>query len=253
MSHDRTAQLTFVMTSTTNPSDGSGRWWLPEDVSTTGHRIDHLFNVVLFETGVAFAAVVALLIYFAIRYRQRPGHAALYTHGNERKHLMLTLSLAMVVFIAVDMNIVRLANANMRDIRNESPDPGEALVIEVMAEQFCWNFRYAGRDGEFETMDDLVARNDMHVPLNKPVLVRLRSRDVIHSFCLPHLRLKMDCVPGMTTGVWFEATRTGQFELPCAELCGWGHYTMRGRLTVESPEDFDRWLREQYAEMERAE
>jgi cytochrome c oxidase subunit 2 len=231
----------------------SGSWWLPEDVSTIGHQVDHLFHVVLAETAVAFAAVVAALIYFSWRYRSRPGHRAMYTHGNERRHLVLTLSLAAVVFIAVDMNIVRLANANLRDVREQAPDPKEALVIEVMAEQFNWQISYAGRDGKFGTMDDLVVPNQMHVPVNQKVLVHLRSRDVIHSFSLAHLRLKMDCVPGLVTGVWFQATRTGQFELACAELCGWGHYTMRGRLTVESREEFERWLNEQYAEMERAE
>jgi cytochrome c oxidase subunit 2 len=236
-----------------NQTDGLGQWWLPEDASTKGHHIDHLFNVVVVETGVAFAVVVALLVYFMFRYRSRPGHRAVYTHGNERRHLYLTLSLAMVVFIGVDLNIVRLANANLRDIRASSPDPAEAVEIEVLAEQFAWNVRYPGGDGEIGTMDDVVARNEMHVPLGKKIVVKLRSRDVIHSFCLPHLRIKMDCVPGMTTGVWFEAAHVGQFELACAELCGWGHYTMRGRLIVETPEQFERWLEDQRAEMERAE
>jgi cytochrome c oxidase subunit 2 len=234
-------------------TESSGRWWLPEDVSTTGHSIDHLFNVVVLETGIAFAVVVALLIYFAIRYRSRPGHRAIYTHGNERRHLLLTLSLAMIVFIGVDMNIVRLANANLRDIKANSPDPEEAVQIEVLAEQFAWNVRYPGDDGEIGTMDDVVARNEMHVPVGRKVIVKLRSRDVIHSFCLPHLRIKMDCVPGMTTGVWFEAAQAGQFELACAELCGWGHYTMRARFVAEPPDEFERWLAEQRAEMERAE
>ena len=98
--------------------------------------------------------------------------------------------------------------------------------------------------------DDLFLVNDLHVPVDEDFLVQLKSMDVLHSFFLPNLRIKQDAVPGMKIPVWFKATETGQFDIVCAELCGWGHYKMKGRVTVESREDFDRWLESQYAKQE---
>jgi cytochrome c oxidase subunit 2 len=119
-------------------------------------------------------------------------------------------------------------------------------VVRVTAKQFNWEVQYPGPDGRFDTDDDLVLENDLEVPVDAVVHVRLRSRDVIHSFFLPHLRLKQDAVPGREIVVWFQATRPGRYEIPCAELCGFGHSGMKGFLTVNTPEQFRAWIEEKW-------
>ena len=104
------------------------------------------------------------------------------------------------------------------------------------------------RTGKLGDADDIFVVNDLHLPVNEEILIDLKSADVLHSFFLPNVRVKQDAVPGMKIPVWFRATETGTFDLVCAELCGWGHYKMKGRLTVESREDFDKWLEQKYHE-----
>ena len=113
--------------------------------------------------------------------------------------------------------------------------------------------RVLDRLGVLGNEDDVSIANDLHVPVNEEVVLKIKSQDVLHSFFLPNLRLKQDVVPGMKQHVWFKANRTGVFDIVCAELCGWGHYKMRGRLTVESRDDFNRWLDLQSREQNRAE
>jgi cytochrome c oxidase subunit 2 len=93
--------------------------------------------------------------------------------------------------------------------------------------------------------DDIILLNDIHLPVNRPARIRLRSKDVIHSFYVPDFRVRQDAVPGMTIDIWFVPTQTGKFELACSQLCGFGHYSMRGLVTVVSEDDFDKWLKEQ--------
>jgi cytochrome c oxidase subunit 2 len=147
--------------------------------------------------------------------------------------------------------------------------PADAYTVQVTGEQFQWNFHYPGADGAFGRTDnslisttnfigldrndpagrdDIVVLNQMHIPSNRPIRVRLRSKDVTHSFFLPNLRVKQDAVPGMQIEIWFTPTRPGTYEIACAELCGLGHYRMKGILTIdESEEAFNAWLVEQAA------
>jgi len=116
----------------------------------------------------------------------------------------------------------------------------------VTAKQFNWEIVYPGPDGKFDTADDLQVDNELHVPVNRAVHVFLASKDVIHSFFLPQLRLKQDAVPGRVIQAWFQATKTGRYEIPCAELCGFGHSGMLGHLTVYSPEEYGKWVKEKW-------
>ena len=120
--------------------------------------------------------------------------------------------------------------------------PRMAPSVEVVGRQFEWRIRYPGRDDTLGTADDLFVVNDLHVPIDEDFLVQLKSMDVLHSFFLPNLRIKQDAVPGMKQPVWFKATEAGTYDIVCAEVCGWGHYKMKGRVTVESRADFERWL-----------
>jgi cytochrome c oxidase subunit 2 len=143
--------------------------------------------------------------------------------------------------------------------------PEDSVVVEVTAEQFTWNVRYPGPDGAFGRTEtalidvdnplgvdasDPASRDDIHelallyVPVGRPVHVKLRAKDVLHSFYLPYHRIKQDAVPGMTIDLWFVPTKEGQFDIACAELCGFGHYQMRGFLHVVSGEEFERFLAE---------
>jgi len=118
-------------------------------------------------------------------------------------------------------------------------------VAEVTARQFEWRIRYPAPGKKLANLpqpDDLYTVNDLHVPVAKPVLIRLRSMDVQHSFFVPPLRVKQDAVPGTVIPVWFEASQVGSYGLTCAELCGWGHYKMRGRVVAESDREFDQYL-----------
>jgi cytochrome c oxidase subunit 2 len=136
-----------------------------------------------------------------------------------------------------------------------------SVVVQVTGKQFNWEMRYPGPDGEFDTpadsaagtLDDYQIDNIMHVPVNTVVRVVLKSKDVIHSFFVPQLRLKQDSVPGHTITAWFEATQPGTYEIPCAELCGFGHSGMLGLLYVDTPEDYEKWKNETWPPVESAE
>ncbi|MBI1869939.1 MAG: hypothetical protein HYS07_01960, partial [Chlamydiae bacterium] len=179
--------------------------------------------------------------------RERPGHRAVYTHGNRWPHLFLSSVLALCVFFFIDMKIAHLS-AQVWDELREKPSLGNTLHIQILAQQFAWNIQYAGPDGKFQTRDDIQTMNQLHIPVHRPIELEMQSKDVIHSFCLPNFRTKQDIVPGMTTRLWFEATETGQFEIACAELCGLGHYRMRGILTIQEKQDFDAWLKKKGSE-----
>jgi cytochrome c oxidase subunit 2 len=210
---------------------------LPENVSTFGGKIDSLFYLILWITGAIFVLVEVLLLYFLIRYRHREGRPAHYTHGSNRLEVIWTIVPAIICVV-----LALLSRRSWAEIKQNMPQG--AMNVEITAEQFAWNIRYPGPDGKLETADDVVTLNQLHFPVGRPLIVTLHSKDVIHSFFLPEFRVKQDAVPGMTTRIWLEATRVGHWEIVCAELCGLGHYRMKGFVTVETPEEFDRWLAE---------
>jgi cytochrome c oxidase subunit 2 len=214
---------------------------LPESVSTFGGKIDGLFWLITWITGVIFILVEVILVWFLFRYRHREGRKARYTHGNNRLEVIWTIIPAFICVV-----LALLSRRAWAEIKQSLPS--DAMAVEVTAEQFAWNIRYPGPDGKLNSPDDLTTLNQLHVPVGRPVVVSLRSKDVIHSFFLPEFRVKQDAVPGMTTRIWFEATRVGNWEIACAELCGLGHYRMKGFITVDSPEDFQKWLSEQAAQ-----
>jgi len=218
----------------------------PPNISTTGHVVDQLFWLATLLTGVAFLLIVAALGYFLLRYRSRPGRRAYYTHGDSRGAICVTSGLALLVFLLIDVNLAYHDHVAWAVVWGAPPSAREALQVEIMPEQFAWNIRYAGPDGIFRTSDDVTTINQLHVPVNRPVIVQLSSKDVIHSFFLPNLRIKMDAVPGMVTSLYFQAKQPGTYDIACAEHCGFGHYRMRGFLVVEeSAEAFNAWLAEQ--------
>jgi cytochrome c oxidase subunit 2 len=212
---------------------------LPEGLSTYSGEIDTVFYVIYYITGAVFILVSLLLIWFLIRYRQR-GQRAIYSHGSTALELAWT-----VVPAAVFIILFLVSQSTWARIKILTP-PGD-VEVRLLAKQFSWTFQYPGPDGKFDTADDKNFDGDnLHVPVNKVVRVYLQAVDVIHSFFVPVLRLKQDVVPGREIVAWFEATKTGRYEIPCAELCGPGHSGMKGWLTVHTAEDYQKWVRAQW-------
>ncbi len=155
-----------------------------------------------------------------------------------------------LVFIAIfKMNAWADAKLRRPELANGQLKPP---IAEVTGRQFEWRIRYAGEDGIIGTPDDVQTVNDLHLPVNEEIVLKITSADVLHSFFLPNLRLKQDVVPGMQQFVWFRANKTGTYDIVCAELCGWGHYKMRGRVRIESRADFDRWMNQAYSDQNQA-
>lgn len=226
------------------------KWWLHEDISTFGADVDHLFNVILAITGVTFVLVQVILLYVLWRFAETDQpRKAMFVHGNHQLEVIWTIIPAgLLVFIALyQMNTwirIKFPSNFPPELREQIKE--KRPFAEVLAGQFEWRITYPGGDQKLGTRDDVHVLNNLHVIRGKPVLIHLRSRDVLHSFFLPNFRLKQDAVPGMTIPVWFEAkqdTKPGYYDLMCAELCGWGHYKMKGELFIhENEADFKAWL-----------
>ena len=244
--------------------------FLPEPVSEIGRKIVPLFNTTAAITGFTFFLTQILLFWFAFRYRTKPQRKARFFKNFLKLELTWTLIPAAVFIFFFLWGQILWAKVM-------SEPEGEALEIEVMGEQFSWRVRYAGEDKELGRADfrfidpvndmgidfrDPHSRDDfvpvqMHVPKNTPVKLYIRSRDVIHSFFLPHFRVKMDAVPGMITTIHFTPTTTTaemreklndpsfNYEVACAELCGRMHFAMKLILVVDEPEQFEQWYKEQ--------
>lgn len=232
-------------------------WWLPagpevgkhflHSASTLGKQIDALFVIILWVTGVVFIGTQVVLVWATWKYADRPGRITVYFHGSQRLELIWTIIPAVfLVFLAL------YQMQTWADIKFQTKRPNTAPIAEVTGRQFEWLIRYPGPDGKFRTADDLHTKNDFHFVKDQPTLIQLRSNDVIHSFFLPALRVKQDAVPGLTIPVWFDTDQAGQYELVCAELCGWGHYKMRSNVTVHATQaEFDAWARAASQEQSR--
>jgi cytochrome c oxidase subunit 2 len=218
------------------------RWWLPDAGSTFAGPIDALFLAILIITGIALVVVEVGLVTFVIKYRARPGRKAFYTHGSTRAEVIWT-AIPAVTMVALGL----ISNHYWVLIKDKKSIPPNAYHVGVHAKQFEWQVTYPGPDGKLGTADDFTIRNQLHVTVNEPIAVELSAEDVIHSFFVPEFRLKQDAVPGMHITAWFQATKTGEFEIGCAELCGMGHYKMRGRVFVHTPEDYKAWVAQQAA------
>ncbi len=237
-------------------------WGLPFDASVHGAQIDRLIYIFHGFMAVLFIGWFSFLLFCLIKFRQRPGHQAIY----HTKHFKLPTYLESGVAVFEGVLLFGLAIPMFYQYRMELPPRDKSMEIRVVAEQFAWNIHYPGPDRVFgktdiklvsstnplgldrndpAAKDDITTINQLHVPTGKPVIIHLTSKDVIHSFYLPVMRVKQDVIPGMEVPVWFEATKTGQFEIACAQLCGLGHYRMRGVFMIHTPEDFQAWLAQQ--------
>jgi cytochrome c oxidase subunit II len=238
------------------PFETSGDWWLPlageprHVISKFGVEIDSLFMIILWITGIVFIGTQIVLVWGMYKFTDeldsegKPVRKAQYFHGSQRLEVIWTIiPAAILVFIAL------YQMGTWASIKFRSAAPRVPALAEITGRQFQWVMRYPGPDGKLNSPDDLFAVNDLHFVKNKQALIYLKSSDVLHSFFLPQLRIKQDAVPGLTIPVWFDADTAGVYELVCAELCGWGHYKMRGKVTVHETEaEFQKWVDDQLLE-----
>ena len=241
----------------------AARTWMPELASRHGAGIDAMLAYLLVTGGALFLAghiTLGVFVWRAAR-QQRVTHRI----ASPRAEWVLSGVLGLLVVFVGEAGVLAIGMPVWSEYFGARP-PADAVFIELTGQQFTWNVRYPGRDGMFgrtdprliddvsnplgidrndpAAADDVALLNEVAVQVNRPVRVRLRSKDVIHSFFLPHLRVKQDAVPGMTLEIVFVPTRVGTFEIACTQLCGLGHYRMQGFLHVLSEEDFRSWLRE---------
>jgi cytochrome c oxidase subunit 2 len=255
---------------------------LPPLASAHGGQIDnmigwtHVFMLILFVGWGGF------FLYCLFRFRQSRNPVADYAGVKSHRSTYLEVGVAVVEAILLFGFAIPLWAARV----DRRPPDSEALVVQVTAEQFAWNVHYPGPDRVFgrtdiklldlqanplgldrsdpAAKDDVTTLNQLYLPVNKPIIVRLRSKDVIHSFGVPELRVKQDAVPGLTIPIWFVPTVTTeemrarmgkpefQYEIACAQLCGLGHARMRGFVTVQSAEDFQKWMDDKIKEQSEA-
>lgn len=238
---------------------------MPFDASSHGYQIDFMMGLVHWLMLFLFLIWAPFFIYTLIRFRKKKNPVANYV-GTKSK---MSTYLEVGVVVAEVALLFGFAFPQWAYLKNEFPPEEEATHVHVVAEQFAWNFHYPGPDGIFgqrssdlvdtalnplgldpddpNGQDDIATVNELHLPVNKPVIIQLSSKDVIHSFALPTMRVKQDAIPGLTIPVWFEPIHTGEWEISCAQLCGLSHYRMRGFITVESEEEFAAWLEEMAA------
>ena len=236
-------------------------WWLPPNVSVYGGEVDGIINLIHWFMLLLFVGWSIFIVYCLVRFRQRPGHVAVYEPIKARFSKWLEVGVAVAELVVLVLIAVPVWARIKTDFPQQDP-----LVVRVVAEQFKWLFHYPGKNGVFGKAgaeffsddnpagldpddeagwDDITVRG-FHFPVGRPVIARLNSKDVIHSFKMPVMRITQDVVPGMEIPIWFEAHTTGKFQVGCAQLCGLGHYEMRADLIIESPEDFQNWLDEEH-------
>jgi cytochrome c oxidase subunit 2 len=243
---------------------------LPIAACKTGENYDAMFKYTIIVTGIVFFATQFVLFYFCFLYQHKETKSSFFfAHSNKLEIIWTTIpAIAMAILVAIGLR-------NWYDVTSVAP--AEAMVVEIVGKQFNWLVRYPGKDNVLgkrdfrkindannvlgldwsdpHNMDDIISQNgEMHVVVGRPVKLVIGSRDVIHDVGLPHFRLKMDAVPGITTTLWFTPSITNDsmkiithnanfvYEIACDQLCGKGHYSMQGHVIVETQAQYDKWL-----------
>ncbi|HUC75255.1 MAG TPA: hypothetical protein VMS04_08190 [Vicinamibacterales bacterium] len=235
---------------------------LPVQASTHAGEIDHMISLVHWLMLVLFVGWGIFFVYALFRFRRGANPRASYdgAKGKISKGIevaIVVIEMVLLAFYAIPAWARRVS---------EFPPESQATVVRVVAEQFAWNVHYPGPDGKFgrtdvnlvtadnplgldrsdpAAKDDITTINQLNLPIDRPVLVHLSSKDVIHSFGLYEMRVKQDAIPGMSIPVWFIPNRAGEYEITCSQLCGLGHFRMRGFVTIQSAADYEKWMADQ--------
>jgi cytochrome c oxidase subunit 2 len=233
--------------------------WYFTPIASNWSSIDTAVNITFWVTGAVFVAINSFMVYVLIRYAHHRGGKATYEPENAKLERRLTFWTA--------LGIATLLAPGLYAWNKFVTIPDNAMVLEAVGQQWEWSFRFPGKDGVLGTTDPqyvsdtnpfglnpsdpngkddvLISDTTVHIPVGVPVKVVLRSKDVLHDFFVPQFRSRMNLVPGMVTYFWFTPTKTGTYEILCAQLCGIGHYTMRGTVIVDDQKTFHAWLSKQ--------
>ena len=241
----------------------------PIQASTHAAEVDHMTILVHWLMLVLFIGWGFFFVFVLFRFRKGANPKASYTgaHGKFAKSTevgVAIIEIGLLIFYAIPAWATRV---------KAFPAENQAVVVRVVAEQFAWNVHYPGPDGKFgrtdiklvsadnplgldrsdpNAKDDITTINQLNLPVDRPILVHLSSKDVIHSFGLYEMRVKQDAIPGMTIPVWFIPNRVGEYEIACSQLCGLGHFRMRGFITIQSAADYQKWYDDQEKELRPA-
>jgi cytochrome c oxidase subunit 2 len=207
--------------------------------STYAGKIDDLILLIAVLVGFWFFLCEAVFLYFILKFRHRPGRRAEYITGEEKSQKRWITYPHLLVLVC-DVFIIIGAVRVWVEVKQTLP-PAHATV-RVVGQQWAWSFVHPGPDRKLDTPDDIGTVDELHVEVDKLYHFELSARDVLHSFSVPVFRLKQDAIPGRVINGWFEPTRTGSFDIQCAEICGIGHGIMGARIVVESPEQHAAWM-----------
>ena len=230
-------------------------WWITP-LASNWSEMDDTLMITFWVTGAVFIAINLFMAYAVIRYRHKEGSKAAYEPENKKLEWWLTILTTIGVVIMLAPGLI------VYEDFVHAPD--DAMIVEVLGKQWQWAYRFTGKDGvlgnsetRFVSMENpfglnpedpnaqddvVVASGELHLPINQPVQILSRSKDVLHDFYVPQFRAKMDAVPGVISSFWFTPTRIGKYDSACAEYCGVGHFTMRSFVFVDEPADFQSWL-----------
>ena len=237
---------------------------LPPQASAHAADVDRLIVLLHWMMAILFVGWGAFFLYTLVRFRQSANPKADYAGVKSHNSSYLDVVLALVEAVL----LIGFAIPAWATRVNQLPAEGESTVVHVVAKQFEWHIHYPGPDGMFgrtaielitptnaigldrsdpAAADDLATINQFNMPVDKPVIVHLSTQDVIHSFAIAELRVKQDVIPGQEIPVWFVPTLTGNFEINCSQLCGLGHYRMRGFVSIQTESEFQDWFAEEIA------
>jgi cytochrome c oxidase subunit II len=242
---------------------------MPIAASTHAGEIDEMIVLVHWLMAILFVGWGLFFLYVLFRFRRGANPKASYTGAKGKISKGLEVAVAIVEVVLLVFYAIPAWAKRVKAF----PAENEAVVVKVVGEQFAWNVQYPGPDGKFgrtdiklvaadnplgldrrdpDAKDDVTTINQLNLPVDRPVLVHLMSKDVIHSFGLYEMRVKQDAVPGMSIPVWFIPNRVGEYEITCSQLCGLGHFRMRGFVTVQNAADFQKWMSDQQKELQPA-
>lgn len=237
-----------------------GRTWFPEIASVHGPGMQRMLDFTLLASATFFVLGHLALVYLIVRAVRRPGAAA----EHPRRQWLVALVPSLLMALVAEGGVIALGLPVFSQYYGRAP--ADAMQVDVTGRQFFWAAHYPGPDGTSgptrpelitaenplgldpvvpSSADDRVVLNELAVPLGRATRVTLRSTDVIHSFFVREMRVKQDAMPGMAIPIWFEPTKTGDYEIACNQICGLGHYRMKATLHVLKPADFEAWVLEQ--------
>ena len=225
-----------------------------ERVSSFSSEIDALFAMIMIVVGFWFILTEGMFFWLIFRYRARPGVPAQYITGKE-KNLKRWVSIPHLLIILCDVFVIFFAVQVWYNVKQYTPEEEYNMEIDIIAQQWAWTFVHPGPDNILEDIaetkdidesaDNIITIDELTIETDRLVYFNLKSNDVLHDFSVPVFRLKQDAIPGRVIRGWFKATKTGDYDIQCAEMCGIGHGIMGAKLHIKSKEDHEAWIKKQ--------